>query len=456
MKNEKMMKEASVWKLLCTMSLPMILIMLVQVVYHMADVFFMGRSGSYMQVAAISLASPVFSIISAFNTLIGFGGCTAVSMALGKGDTQKVRQYSSFVFWSGILVGIVVGVAILLGMDPILGLLGANEETAGFTADYLRILAVGAPVSIAGGALGNTLRADGESKGAMIAMMLGTITNIVLDPILISTFGMGIRGAAVATVLGNLVSCVGMLIAMQKKEVFSASWKDLTLAKDVSIRILGYGVPMAAGTLLMSLSAMFSNRVLVSFGNNAVAAQGVAGKAGMLISMVIMGICMGMQPAVGFNHGAGNTKRVHKLVFGTALFSVVLGTVMAAGVFLMRQGFVGAFLDDPAVTSIAVRMVTASLLGAPFFGVYQMASVYLQGTGKVSYATVTSLLRQGIILMPVLLVLTHLFGLSGFMYSAVVADLISTGISLVLCLRWAKEQKEKATAPEFRAMAAQA
>ena len=439
MKNERMLKEAPVWKLLCSMSLPMILIMLVQVLYNMADVFFMGRSGSYMQVAAISLAAPIFSVISAFNTLIGFGGCTAVSMALGRGDTQKGKQYASFVLWSGLLTGVLVGVVILVGMRPIVGLLGANAETAGFTADYLRILTIGAPVSIASGALGNTLRADGESKGAVVAMMLGTVANIILDPILISGLGMGIRGAAYATVIGNAISFVAMVREVRKNPFFSASLKDLKLD---SWKILGYGIPMAAGTLLMSLSSVFSNRMLVAFGNDAVAAHGVAGKAGMLITMMIMGICMGVQPAISFNYGAGDRKRVHRIVVSVGLFSVLFGTVLAAGIFLMRQGFVGAFVEDPEVVGLGVRMVTASLIGVPLFGVYQITSVYLQGTGKVSYATVTSLLRQGIILVPVLVIMTNLFGLTGFIYSAVIADVISTVLALLLALKWKQEQEK--------------
>ena len=116
---------------------------------------------------------------------------------------------------------------------------------------------------------------------------------------------------------------------------------------------------------------------------------------------------------------------------------------MAAGIFLMRQGFVGAFVEDPEVVGLGVRMVTASLIGVPLFGVYQITSVYLQGTGKVSYATVTSLLRQGIILVPVLVIMTNLFGLTGFIYSAVIADVISTVLGLLLALKWKQEQEEK-------------
>ena len=444
MSNEKTLHEGSVWKLIGTMSLPVIVVMLLQVLYNMADVFFMGRTGQTMQVAAIGLAGPVFTVISAFNTLIGFGGCTAVSMALGRGDSQQVKQYSSFVLWFGLAAGAAVGAALLLCMEPLVHLLGANAETASYTSSYLRILALGAPFSIAGGALGNSIRADGDSKGAMLASTLGIGINIALDPLFISGFGWGITGAAIATVLGNLVSLLALLLVSRKKEGFSISLKDFTLRPQVSLKVLGYGLPMAAGTLLMSFSGIFSNRLLVAYGNSAVAAQGVAGKAGMFICMIVMGICMGVQPAVSYNFGAGDRKRVNRIVLGVGAFAVALGAVLAAAIAFFRTGFVAAFLDVPAVTSLGTRMVTVSLIGAPFYGIYQMSSIYLQGTGKVSYATLTSLLRQGIVLVPVLFLLNSLFGLSGYLWAGVVADLISTGIGAALCLKWAGSQKRAA------------
>ena len=434
MTNEKMMREAPVWKLLCGMSLPVIVVMLLQVLYNMADVFFMGRTGATMQVAAISLAGPVFTVIAAFNTLLGFGGCTAISVALGRGESRKVRQYSAFVLYGGLLAGLVIGAAILAGLKPLLGLLGANAETEAFTADYLRVLALGAPFSIAGGALGNSIRADGDSKGALLASMLGIFVNMALDPLFISVFGWGIRGAAIATVAGNTLSFAALLIVSYRKKIFSVSVRDLTFRPEISIKVLSCGLPMAAGTLLTSFVGVFGNRLMVNYGNLAVAAQNVAGKAGMITSMVIMGICMGIQPAVSYNHGAGNARRVRRIVFGVGGFSVLLGAALSVVLYLARQQMIGLFISDPQVTELALRMMPASLLGAPLYGVYQMASVYLQGTEKVSRATLTSLLRQGLVLVPVMFLMNGLFGLTGLIYAGPVADLIATALAVILCV----------------------
>lgn len=243
MKHETLMREGSIGQLLLKMSLPVILIMMVTVLYNMADVFFIGRTGDRFQLAAISLASPVFSAISAFNTLIGFGGCTACAIALGAGKTELVKKYSAFVVYAALGVGLLLMVLVLAGMPALLSLLGTNEETAAYTAEYLRVLALGAPFMVLSGALGNTVRADGDVKNAMVASLIGTGLNVVLDPLFISVFRWGCTGAALATVVGNVVSMVLLLVAVTKKPAFSLSIKDCSLRKDVSLRVLGLGCP---------------------------------------------------------------------------------------------------------------------------------------------------------------------------------------------------------------------
>ena len=176
MKNEKLMREGSIGSLLLKMSLPVILVMMVTVLYNLADVFFIGRFGDRFQLAAI------FSTVSAFNTLIGFGSCTACSIALGEGRNEPVRKYSAFAFYAALIAGVLLGALILGCMELLLGLLGTDGETAPYTAEYLRILALGAPFLIASGALGNTVRADGDVKQAMLASMTGTLLNVALDP----------------------------------------------------------------------------------------------------------------------------------------------------------------------------------------------------------------------------------------------------------------------------------
>lgn len=439
MTNEKMMKEAPMWKLLLSMSVPVVLVTLMMVVYNMADIFFMGMTGATMQVAAVKLAGPAFSIIQAFNTLLGMGGCTAIAMALGRKDFDAAKKYSSFSVWAGVGIGVVLMAVVMLFTNPLVKLMGADAATAGYTAKYLRILAIGAPLMVSGGALGNVIRADGSTAKAALGSIVGTITNIALDPLFILAFKWGVEGAAIATVLGNVVSLIYGVMIMRKSENFSLNIKHFTLRKDVSLKVIGYGVPMAAGTLLASFAGVFINNLMMEYGPVAIAAQGVAGMSGMVICMVIMGVCMGIQPAISYAHGAGDRRRVRQIVRGTGIASVLLGTVLALVFFIFRDGFVAGMLNDPEVIALGNRMIIGSLITMPIYGVYQMSSTYLQATGKVSYATLVSLLRQGIVFIPIIYTMNALLGLNGLIFAGAVADVIATVVGAVLSIVWARK-----------------
>lgn len=440
MKNEKMMKEAPVWKLLMTMSLPVIVIMIVNVLYNMADVFFMGQTGETMQVAAISLAGPAFNIFTGMGTLFGSGACTAIAMALGKGERDRVKHYSSFCVWASVAVGVVLTAAMLIFMEPLLGIMGANSETMGYASTYLTIIALGSPFMMFSGALGNAIRADGSSGKVMVISLIGTFTNIALDPLFILVFRWGIAGAAVATILGNVVTSVLSYLHVRKSDCFSCSIRHFTLRKDISLRTMGFGLPMAAGTVLLCFSGMFSNQLLVKYGNIAVAANGVSGKAGMLTGMVVMGVCMGIQPAISYAYGAGDLKRLRKIVTGAGVVSTLLSTALGAAFLLGREAFVTAFLNDPQVLEFG-KLMMLGLIASPVSGIYQLCSVYLQGTGKVSYATLTALLQKGIIFVPVLYLMESAFGLMGLVFAGAVTDVLSTAVGAILCLVWARKQK---------------
>lgn len=452
MKNEKMMREAPAWKLLITMGLPVIVVMIVNVLYNMADVFFMGQTGETMQVAAVSLAGPAFNVFSGLSTLFGSGACTAIAIALGQGDREKAKYYSSFCTWASVFTGIVVAALMFLFMDSLLGFMGADAETAGFARTYLSIVALGSPFMMFG-ALGNALRADGSSSKVMMISLTGTGINIVLDPLFILVFGWGIAGAALATVLGNVVTAVLVVLHVRKSDCFSFSPKYFTLKKDVSLRVMGLGLPMAAGTVLMCFSSMFSNQLLVKYGNTAVAANGVAGKAGMLVGMIAMGVCMGMQPVISYTFGTGDGKRMRKIILATGLATTLICTVLGGGFLLGREAFVRAFLDDPAVLETG-KFMMLTLLAAPVGGIYQLCSAYLQGTGKVSYATVTSLLSKGIVYVPVLFAAEALAGLPGLVFAGAITDVISTAIGVALCIKWSKKAAGGMDALELAAEAA--
>ena len=434
--NEEMLRSGDYWTLARRLCVPAILIMLVMVLYHMADVFFIGQTGDANKVAAVTLASPLFSILSGLGVLLGNGGCTAISLALGKGEYGRIKNISAFAVWGAIAIGVVFAVIVLPLMGPICKLLGANAETRAFTAEYLRVIAIGAPVIMLTNVVPALIRADGSTTDSMIGNMLGTVLNIALDPLLISVFGMGVSGAAIATVAANVVSlCYYAWFLHAKGKIYSISPRDLSMRKDVVWTVLSLGLPMSCATVLGSVSSTVVNNLMMQYGSVAVAGQSVAGRIGQMISMTVMGVCMGMQPAISFNYSARNHRRLTEILMKTTGLAVVAGTVLFALCLIFRDQLLNAFLDDPNVLGIGRVCLLASIVIGPFFGFYQICTTYLQASGKSTQAIIVSLLEKGIVYIPMVFLMNALFRMYGIIFAATVTTVLSAVAALVFCYK---------------------
>ena len=434
--NEEMLRSGDFWTLARRLCVPAILIMLVMVLYHMADVFFIGQTGDANKVAAVTLASPLFSILSGLGVLLGNGGCTAISLALGKGEYGRIKNISAFAVWGAIAIGVVFAVIVLPLMGPICKLLGANAETRAFTAEYLRVIAIGAPVIMLTNVVPALIRADGSTTDSMIGNMLGTVLNIALDPLLISVFGMGVSGAAIATVAANVVSlCYYAWFLHAKGKIYSISPRDLSMRKDVVWTVLSLGLPMSCATVLGSVSSTVVNNLMMQYGSVAVAGQSVAGRIGQMISMTVMGVCMGMQPAISYNYSARNHRRLTEILMKTTGLAVVAGTVLSALCLIFRDQLLNAFLDDPNVLGIGRVCLLASIVIGPFFGFYQICTTYLQASGKSTQAIIVSLLEKGIVYIPMVFLMNALFRMYGIIFAATVTTVLSAVAALVFCYK---------------------
>ncbi|MCR4674665.1 MAG: polysaccharide biosynthesis C-terminal domain-containing protein, partial [Lachnospiraceae bacterium] len=284
---------------------------------------------------------------------------------------------------------------------------------------------------------GSLMRADGDAATAMIASIIGTVSNIVLDALFILGFHWDIMGAALATVLGNvLASVILMVIILKRKPMLIPHMKDFTLKRDISMTVITLGLPMACSTLLSSISGAIQNRLVISYGSIALAAQGVSGKVGMVATMLIMGFCMGIQPAISYNYGAKNYKRMYKVVFETGIFTFVLGIILAAIVFVVKDQVVAAFIDNDQVISYGRVFVIAAVVIAPFYAVYQMGQTFMQSTGKASYAIFASMLDKGIIFIPVMFIMNGIFGVYGIAFAHAVTMVFSLIVTLFLTRKW--------------------
>lgn len=434
-KYEKLFKEQSVWRSIFSMAIPSLLTIIIMIFYNMADMFFIAQLGNTAKVASVSIISPVFNIIMALATMIGVGGSAVIANAFGAGDKEKAKNTASLCFYSATSLGVVVTILLFLFQTPLLRLLGTKPEMWEDSRIYLRVLACGTVFMLISSAMGMLVRSEGAVKEGMFGNLAGTVTNIILDPLFILVFGWGVAGAAIATVIGNMVSSGYYVIFVKKHAaVISLDPKRALIQPREIIPIMGLGLPNAASTVLSGFASTFSNNLLSQHGTNAIAAAAAAGKASMLISMVQMGICMGVQPLMAYNYGSGNYARLKEVLQKTALLTGCIGIGTMIICFIFRNFVISLFLKESAAAAMGAQYMLYVMAGAPFLGMVYISTNYLQATKKARSAITVSLLRQGLLLIPLMYLLHALFGFTGLAAAHTASDILSAAIAMVIFL----------------------
>ncbi len=433
MDEHELMGKMKISKAVAKMAIPSVISSLVTVVYNMADTFFVGQTGDSLQVAAVSLTNPIFILMMAFANMLGMGGSAVLSVALGEKNELRAKKTSSFVTYASLIIGIVFAAVLIIFMNPILTLFGANEQTCEFARGYTFHISYGAPFIIWSAAASFIVRAEGASREAMIGSMIGTIANIVLDPIFISVLDQGTAGAAIATTIGNvLASAYYLWYFLKKSRVLSIHWKHFTVKEGILKRACSSGLPTAIFSALMSVSTIVLNQLLVVYGNDPVAAIGIVFKANMFITFLQMGLANGVQPLLGYNYGSGDMARFQGVERYTKKCCLVAGVIATVLYFVLREPIIRLFISDEGVVSYGVEMLVAYMLSGPVIGILFVNMNCMQSVGHAFPATVLSVLRQGILLIPLLYVLRALFGLNGVILGQSVTDYIAVVLSIFL------------------------
>ena len=429
----ELMARMKVSKAVATMAIPSVISSLVTVVYNMADTFFVGQTGDPLQVAAVSLTNPIFILFMAVANMFGMGGSAVASMALGEQNQKRMKQVSAFITYASLAVGILFALVLVGFMQPILSIFGANEETYALARGYVFHISYGAPFIIWSAAASFVVRSEGASKEAMIGSMIGTIANIVLDPVLISGFHLGAAGAAVATTLGNILASLYYLwYFVKKSNNFSIGIRNFTCRYGIFSGICSCGLPTAIFSTLMSVSTIVLNQILVAYGNAPVAAIGIVFKANMFITFLQMGLANGVQPLLGYNFGSGDKKRFQDIAAYTKKCCIVIGILATLLFFVFRRQIIGLFFQDEEVIMYGVRMLIAYMLSGPVIGILFMNMNCMQSVGKAFWATILSVLRQGVLLIPLLFLLNALGGLTGVIYGQALTDYIAVILSVLM------------------------
>lgn len=444
-------------KAVATLALPSMMGMLINIVYNLADTFFVGQTGDSNQVAAVSVAIPVFLFLLAVGNLFGVGGCAFISRSLGEGKREKIKSISSFCIYTGIAASVVLAVLFIAFRRPMLYLTGASDYTIDFACDYLLWVSLGAPFVVTSIVVCNLVRGEGAAKDSMIGMVIGQIVNIILDPIFILSsgdnmfgislpvgFGLGVKGAAIATVLGNVVSVGYFLIYfMRGKSILSITPKRYSLGDGIPKGVINVGFPAALNNLLMSLSNIVVNIFLAKYGDNAVAAMGVAMKANMLVVMLQIGLAQGIQPLIGYCYGSHNFTRMRKSIRFGMMCNIIIGGAVTVFYIVFRRNVIGVFIDDPSVIEYGVKMLTALMVPGTVLGIMFIINFAFQGMGKGAQSLILAGSRQGLIYLPMLLIMNYFVGLEGIIWAQPVADLCSVVLAVIMFSSTMKKIKKE-------------
>lgn len=444
-KREKIFSSYPIPKAVAALALPCVLSNIVNVIYNMADTYFVSLMEDTNATAAVSITMPVFLFFVAFGNIFGVGGSAYISRSLGAGKREKVKQISSFCVFSSIGAGVLLLSLILIFINPLVSGLGASAGAVSeYSRDYLKYIALGGPLIVTSITASNLIRGEGAAKESMIGMMIGTVTNIILDPVMILIFDMGVGGAAIATVIGNLASVVYYAFYLIRgNSILSCNPKRFYAGNRIASNVIPIGVPAAINNILMSLSNIILNNLMKDYGEAAVAALGIAMKVNMLIVFVQMGMGMGIQPLIGYSFGAKNIKRLKGTIKFTILCTVIFGTILSVLYFIFTSSIINLFNgeNDPLVTEYGVKILRALIITGPFIGIMFAFNFAFQGMGKPVPSLVLSLGRQGLIFLPVVIIMNRIFAFDGIIYAQPAADLICVVLSAIMFAVIVSKQK---------------
>lgn len=414
-------------------ALPAVAAMLMTLIYNLADTFFIGQTHDAYQVAAVSLATPVFLIFMAVGSIFGIGGTSVISRAIGEGRKEYAKKVCAFCMWCCVFVGILLSACILIFMEPLLKVIGASADTWEFTKTYLMIVSFSGPFALISSCFSNVLRAEGQANKAMTGQIIGNVLNMVLDAVLIMVFHLDIVGCALATLIGETAGAFYYIVYfLRGKSSLSVNIKDFSVKDKIASGVLAIGIPAALASILMSVASVIMNALMAEYGDMAVAGIGVAMKIVMITGMVSMGIGQGVQPLLGFCVGAKDYTRFKQYMKFSLVFATVLGVVLTLLCYLFTGEIVSAFLTDQSAYDYALKFARLLLVTGPLFGIYYVLSNALQAMGAAVSSLIVNVSRQGLVYIPALFLFRALMGADGLALAQPAADIVSLILGLVM------------------------
>ncbi len=448
----QMLLTQPVEKLIPKMAVPTICSMLITSIYNMADTYFVsqigtaeGSSAGTSASAAVGIVFSAMAMIQALAFMFGMGSGTNVSHLLGMGKRKEAEIYSAVGFFSAVALGVIIAIVGNLLNEPLMYLLGATDTAAPYAMQYARYIFLAAPFMMGSLAMNNLLRFQGLTTYGMVGITLGGILNMLLDPLMIFALDMGVTGAAVATAISQLVSFVILLVMCNtRKDALSLLPQNFRPTAKMYSKILNNGLPSLGRQGIMSVSTSLLNNAAAVYGDPAIAAFSIVSRCLNFINSTVVGFGQGFQPVCGFNFGAKKFDRMHRAFFFSVKVTTIVLLVLSVLGFVLAEPIITAFRrSDPEVIRIGTEAFRVQVVTAWTWGLITLSNMYTQAIGYGIRSTILAAARQGIFLIPALLVLPNILGLQGLEFCQPVADLLTLGLAVFLMAKVIQEQKKE-------------
>lgn len=429
-----MMTTQPVEKLVCRLAVPTIISMLITAFYNMADTYFVSKIGT-SAAGAVGVVFSFMAIIQATGFLFGHGSGNYISRRLGAKKPEEAEEIAATGLCFAFLTGVLIAAMGLLFIYPLVRFLGATDTISPYATEYLKYILIGAPFMMSSLVLNNQLRFQGNAAYGMIGICTGAVLNIILDPLLIFTFRMGIAGASIATAISQLISLCILFILCNKKGIVKILFRNFNPSIANLTEILKGGLPSLFRQGIASIATICLNQLAGAYGDAAIAAMSIVSRVGMFAGSALIGFGQGFQPVCGFNYGAKLYGRVRRaFVFCCKVASIVL-TILAVLGFYYAGQIISVFkTGDEQVTIIGMSALRWQCLTLPLMGIIILCNMMLQTIGKALKASIVALARQGLFFIPVLLILAPALGLFGIKIAQPISDLLAFIISVPLAI----------------------
>lgn len=438
----RMMTETPVKRLVCKLAVPTIISMLVTSFYNMADTFFVGRLGT-SESAAVGIVFSLMAIIQATGFFFGHGSGNYISRALGRQDDESASQMAAVGFFSALIAGVVIMVFGLLFLDQLAVVLGSTETILPYARDYMRVILFGAPFMTASLVLNNQLRFQGNAVYGMVGITSGAILNIVLDPLLIFKFDMGIAGAAWATIISQFVGFVLLWMGTRRVGGIPIHLRNFKPSRHLYQNVVKGGMPSLCRQGLNSVATICLNVAAGAYGDAAIAGMSIVTRIMQFANSCLIGFGQGFQPVCGFNYGAKKYSRVKEAFWFCVKLSTVVLLVLAVVGFVFSPQIVSLFRDDAEVIAVGRMAMKMQCITFPLAAWIVMCNMMTQTIGKAFRASFLAMARQGLFFIPAVLILPRLFGMFGLEISQAVADVITFALAVPLQIKTLREMDEE-------------